>query len=469
MANKRTKCLLVVVPFIDTTLPLIGLPYISSFLKQNGYEVKICDLNIKMKIDCAKYNFNSIEGQVQFFNENIEYFKKWIIEVLSFKPHIIGFAMWSTNLHVIRELSILIKKYYKNVYIVCGGGFVSEFYKLGLIEDLNIDSINCLILGEGEKTFLEIANLIEENKYPTFVESTICVNLKNKKIINKLRSEEENIDIFPFPDYSDYDLDNYGRKQLPMVFSRGCKWKCKFCTVSSHWKKFRTRSAENIFNEILLRIEQFNLNKYGIYLYDCACNQDLKLIEQLCDLLINDPRTYNKVSFSSFVKISTKMSDELLKKMRLAGFKNFIFGLESASSKVLKLMYKPYTGNDAQIVIKKTFEAGINVLITVIIGYPGETESDFDDTIKFIETNFQYISEVHLNLFVINDIVRDRYSDILDMNNKDVYKWNLKDMSNTFEIRQNRFFRLKEVLMSKFKNIKIDGMCFINDKKISNN
>ena len=58
MTYKKTKCLLVSVPFIDFNLPLIGLPYLASFLKQNGYDVKICDLNIKMKSYVSQYDFD---------------------------------------------------------------------------------------------------------------------------------------------------------------------------------------------------------------------------------------------------------------------------------------------------------------------------------------------------------------------------------------------------------------------------
>lgn len=62
MLSKKTKVLLVVAPYVDLKFPLIGLPYLSSFLKQKGYEVKIYDLNIKIMPDLRKYNFDTFQG-----------------------------------------------------------------------------------------------------------------------------------------------------------------------------------------------------------------------------------------------------------------------------------------------------------------------------------------------------------------------------------------------------------------------
>ena len=470
MFYKKTKVLLVVAPFVDLKLPLIGLPYLSSFLKQNNYEVKIYDLNIKLKSVSQNYKFDTYEEQVKFFYDNIEYFKKWIQEVLSFNPHIIGFTMWNTNCHIIKKLSSLIKEYDKNIYIVCGGAYISENYdtEFELEKILSLDSINCLIMGEGENTLLDVVNSVESDKYPIDIIGTISIDLNNKIKINPFREEEKNIDVLPFPDYSYYNLENYLLKNaIPLIFSRGCKGRCKFCTVFAHWKKFRTRSALNVFNEILFRIKEYNMNKYEFELHDCACNQDLNMLEQLCDLLLNDSRTKNKVFFSSFAKI-IDMDYKLLTKMRQVGFKNLKFGLESGSNKILKLMCKPHSVEKAKTVIKNTWLVGIEAVVMLIIGFPGETEEDFDKTIQFVEDNFKYITEIHLNLYCMNEVLINNFSNILDMDNKDIYKWSLKDMSNTYEIRKNRLKKIDKALMSKFKNIKREGMCYTNidNKKV---
>lgn len=372
--------------------------------------------------------------------------------------------MWNTNCHIIKKLSLLIKQYDKSIYIVCGGAYIAENYntEFELKKILALNSINCLIMGEGERTLLEIIDCIEENKYPINILGTKSIDLSSKVKINPLREEEKNIDVFPFPDYSCYNIEDYSSHKIPLTFSRGCQWRCKFCTVFVHWKRFRTRSALNIFDEILFRIKEYDMKKYEFELHDCACNQNLEVLEQLCNIIINDVRTYKKVFFSANAKIIKRMDCKLLNKMRLAGFKNLKFGLESFSNNVLKLMHKPYTAEEASEVIKKVYFANIEVALTMIIGFPGETEEDFDDTIKFVEENYKYITEINFNLCFINDVIKYNFCDVLDMNNKDIYKWNLKDMSNTYEIRRNRLKRIDEALMSKFKNIKKEGMCYIN-------
>lgn len=196
-------------------------------------------------------------------------------------------------------------------------------------------------------------------------------------------------------------------------------------------------------------------------LCDCACNQDLQMLDELCDLIINDDRTNGKVFFHSFAKIM-KMDIQLLSKMKKAGFANLCFGLESALENVLKMMYKPYKREDAEKIIKNAYAAGIEVDITIIIGFPGETDEDFDETVDFIEEIFMFLAEVHFNFYMMTSVLRNRFADIVDVNDKKVLEWNSKDMKNTFEIRKQRLSKVDKVLTAEFKYVEEDGMRYIN-------
>ena len=461
--HKKTKCLLLVLPFIDIKFPLIGVAYLASFLKSNGYETKIEDLNTILNKDNV-YDFEDDNFQEHMVERNIHFFKKWIKEIMLFEPTVIGFVAWPTNICVIEQISMLIKQYNKDIYIVCGGAYISEgcLMKTELIKSLSLNSINCFISGEGEQTLLAIVSSIEEGIYPINILGTTCVDLNNNIIYNPQREEEKNIDIFPFPYYGDYNFDKYLVKDIiPLTFSRGCKWKCKFCTVFAHWIKYRTRSAENIFLEICHRIKEFNRKQYNFVLCDCSCNQDLKMLDELCDLIINDNRTNGKVFFYSFAKI-LNMDFQLLVKMKKAGFVNLCFGLESASNNVLKKMYKPYKKEDAEKIIQQAYKAGIGVDITMIVGFPGETDEDFDETISFIERNFMFLAEIHFNFYMMTSVLRERFADVVDINDKRILEWESKNKENTFEIREKRLLKVENMLITKFHNIKKDGMRYIN-------
>jgi hypothetical protein len=76
--------------------------------------------------------------------------------------------------------------------------------------------------------------------------------------------------------------------------------------------------------------------------------------------------------------------------------------MESGSDRTLKRMNKFYTSEDAEKVIKATHEAGIQAAINIIVGFPGETQEDFRQTLSFIKRNKDYISEItNVSSFVI--------------------------------------------------------------------
>ncbi|OGT97627.1 MAG: hypothetical protein A2X80_03290 [Geobacteraceae bacterium GWB2_52_12] len=98
--------------------------------------------------------------------------------------------------------------------------------------------------------------------------------------------------------------------------------------------------------------------------------------------------------------------------MKRAGCHTLIYGVESGSDHVLKKMGKGYASDQAQEVIKLTYEAGICVNINIIVGFPGETDDDFNETLKFIVKNKKYINEVTnvsgCTLFPLADMGKNR-------------------------------------------------------------
>ena len=92
--------------------------------------------------------------------------------------------------------------------------------------------------------------------------------------------------------------------------------------------------------------------------------------------------------------VNRGMNLKLLKKMKQAGCYFLCYGVESFSDKILKSMNKFYNSSDAERVIRLSHEAGINTAVNVIVGFPGETEEDFNKTIGTIKKNKGNLSEV---------------------------------------------------------------------------
>ena len=100
--------------------------------------------------------------------------------------------------------------------------------------------------------------------------------------------------------------------------------------------------------------------------------------------------------------VRKEMSSELLKKMHRSGCIWLCYGLESGCDRTLKRMNKFYNAGDAERTVKLTHEAGICCAINIIVGFPGESEADFNETLSFIKRNRESIDEVtNVSSFVI--------------------------------------------------------------------
>ena len=148
-----------------------------------------------------------------------------------------------------------------------------------------------VVLSEGEEV---LADIVKE-KYDKGVIIT--------KQINDLNS-------LPFPDYSGLDITQYvagspigdqvrnknykKRNEIALIGSRGCVRKCTFCDVEAYWPKFRWRSAQNIFDEMMYYYKNNNMDRF--IFYDSLVNGNSKQFEELLDLIIKAGSPFKAIS-----------------------------------------------------------------------------------------------------------------------------------------------------------------------------
>lgn len=454
------KILLIIPPVTYSRQPSIGVAYISSYLRKNNFEVKVWDLNTDINInnDGDDYYWTQWENCRKFYEESKFIFENWIKKIFEYEPDIICFTIWSTSIFFALKLALKIKKIDKNKLIVFGGYWCN----VRGMEIFNYPQVDIVVKGEGEETLLEIVKQYAETGSIEFCKGAII--RRNGKILDcGLRTEIEDINLLPYPDFTDFDLEKYVFKyHIPISFSRGCSWRCSFCTVFRSWQKFRVRSAENIYDEILFRLKQYpKLQQFEIC--DTAFNQDITMLSKLCDLIIENNI---KVKFSGMAQIRKEMNLELLKKINKAGFCLCNYGIESGSQQVLDAMGKKYTVEDAQNVIRETYNAGIDVVLNFIVGFPGETEKDFEETLHFIERNKDYISNIapaHECDIAFTPIYYnpERFNVIIHKMEEHTKLWKTSDYSNDPEVRKNR----KKIFDEFVLNLKIPLKCGINDRK----
>ncbi len=284
----------------ESFLPL-GLAYIAAVLKKQNYDVKVIDQLIEKKND----------------DEIINYIQK-------FSPFAIGFTAVTPTVNSAYRLCNKIKQRFKKILLFIGGPHPSALPDEAL--DNNFDFV---IIGEGEDTILNLFNNINN---PENVRGIAFK--KNGEIIKTAPGEFiKDLDKLPFPARELFPPLKLYRGQealgskLPagsILTSRGCPFSCTFCFKAVFGNKFRARTPENILEEWIYLIRNYNVKEIAII--DDSFTTDVNRVIKFCDLLIKE-KLKVRWSCPNGIRIDIGNSD-MLKKMRQAGCYRVALGIE---------------------------------------------------------------------------------------------------------------------------------------------
>ena len=384
------KVLLTILPPFWPKMPPIGIGYLEAFLTDNNINCHILDLNnIFYNLASSELKKSWLVSCNTFLEENIfslmqknhpEEFKSLVDKMLGYE--IIGFSCFKSNIHSTLKLAKLLKSRNKNIGIIFGGPEMTREYfkKSGNVKG----PADFTVIGEGEKPLLDLVQPVpptQRDRYSLF-------------------NEMDNLNQLAFPTYKGLDMNSYPRKNsVSILFSRGCVRKCRFCSERLLYKKFRVRPVKNVTREIRYHKSK---NKIGSFVFhDSLINGDLKKLEELCDEII---KNFGSINWEAQIAVRNDMSQALLEKMKKSGCYNLFVGLESGSAKTLKNMNKGFTPEDAVRFFKKLNASGLFFGVSIIIGYPGETEHDFRESLDFIIKNKRLIPKIEqVNPFTYYD------------------------------------------------------------------
>lgn len=194
-----------------------------------------------------------------------------------------------------------------------------------------------------------------------------------------------NLDWLPWPEDEDvdrsryYEINHYAPPAVIQMYpTRGCPLSCSFCVVPTlyggHGKSFkshRCRNVEDVCNEIEYLAELYP-NFHGCYFNEEAHNANVDWLDTFCDMLIQ--RGLDKYQYDAMCGYWT-MTEELVKHMAWAGYKQIRFGVESTSQQVGKRIGKTIHLEKMETFMGWCKKYGINCYGTFQIGAPGSTEA----------------------------------------------------------------------------------------------
>jgi len=298
--------------------------------------------------------------------------------VKDFQPKIIGASVSTLHYPHATHLSKIIRENFPQIKIVWGGPHVE--CEMGEC----LDNCDFALMGEAEKTFLEIIEAIRENKTDFSDIKGISYKKEDKIINNVPRERFRNIEDLPWPDYSLIDLRKYFEYPLVgIITNRGCPFLCTFCGTPARWGQLViSRNVKNIVDEIQYLHEVHGAK--GIYFFDDIFNIPRQRCIDICDEIIK--RGLNKkIYFQAQLRANKGMvSEEMFRKLKLANFNKVSFGIESASQRVMDTMKKNLKIEEVEEALRMSTAAGLDTRGYFMIGNWDEGLSDIWKTVRFI-------------------------------------------------------------------------------------
>ncbi len=396
------EVVLVVCPPWQTKMPPLGAAYLASYLDSKGVVVQVEDLNVALFNSCRRENKRlwdiSMLNQyspaglgkifVDSFRSELDAF---LDRICLSKADIVGFSTTAASINVAVFLAHELKKRDPAKIAVIGGP--GCFWDTGSVDPLRI--VDMFVVGEGELPLYEIVSKHRKDKNLSALKSIQGTILNIDKSLYPCLppNPAKNLNEIPYPKFIEFDLTQYSKASLysplPILTSRGCINKCRFCVDHTMNHPYRYRDPVGVLEEIKFLVTTYKQRDFEFN--DLLCNGNLRQLEELCDLIAKEQLD---ITWTSYATVRNGMSRELCQKMKKAGCKFICYGFESGSDGVLKKMNKYYTSSDAAACLRNTSEAGIQVGINIILGYPGETEGEFYETCSFVKANKRFINMI---------------------------------------------------------------------------
>ncbi|NQT72554.1 MAG: B12-binding domain-containing radical SAM protein [Chloroflexi bacterium] len=337
----------------------LGISYISSLLKTNGHSVQLVILTLNNQKDV-------------------------LAALAEIDPQLICFTSVSSEYYLIRNLAGRYKAMHPQVWLVAGGCHVSLNP-----EETIADSFDAICIGEGEYPVLELVTQLEKGLYPSGIYN---MWIKNDSGIEKnpLRDFVEDLDVLPFPDRQMWKKwVRYPDKRPSVLVSRGCPFQCTYCcnhklAKLGEGKYHRFRSPKNVLGEVMALVAECP-DIEEIYFEAETIGTDMDFALQFCSELERlNHRREKPLAFGINLKVTPKLeSEKLFEALHRANFRFVNIGLESGSNRIRKEVLKRFYSNEdivKAVALAKLYDLTVHMF--VMVGLPGETREDFQETIE---------------------------------------------------------------------------------------
>ncbi|MFZ3064438.1 MAG: radical SAM protein [Nitrospirota bacterium] len=337
--------------------PALGILYLAAVAEKRGHDVRVIDADVE------GYTIDSLAAEI--INSNYD---------------MVGITATSPIFHKAVSLAKMLKSEgYKNPILI-GGEHINIFKG-----EAFLDCFDFAFVGESDFSFNDFLGHYESNSKDFHSVKGLIFRKDGKVVINEAGSRIDNLDELEFPAMHLLKRNSYimtfakfsSREYLPIMATRGCPFKCVFCSEPLTNPIVRYRSPENIADEMEKWVKELGITHF--FFLDSNITLKRQQIEGICRELL---KRKLKVTWEGWTRANL-VDRPLLTLMKEAGLIRISYGIESGDPEILRIIKKKVSHDDMLNAFKITEELGIEPACSLMIGLPGETRASAERTIEF--------------------------------------------------------------------------------------
>ena len=353
----------------------VGLASIMTYVKLAQYEFDLLDIDINDYSDEYVENFiKSHEYDVFLAGSIVTHYKwmKWLVKT--------------------------IHKYHPTAKVIIGNSVAGSIPELFLRNS----GADIAVIGEGEVTCLAALDALRDGKSLNDISGIAFIDQSGKFVKTGQRKALTKLDDFPMINWDFFDVEAYFKRSyagadglifdqnhiprnMPLASARGCVFRCTFCHFVFWDDPYRYRSPQNIMKEVRRNIEMYGATY--ISFWDDLSFASLNQVERMADAILESGLKFNwncavRTDLFGNPKHSYERRLAVAKKMRESGCVNMGFSLESGNAEILEMMNKRVKAEYFHEQVRVLDEAGITSAVSVVFGYPIETEETIRETFE---------------------------------------------------------------------------------------
>lgn len=390
--NRTWRVLLINPPFqrlkgvYNLYFPL-GLGYLAGSLKAAGFDCGVYNVENARVDEVVPHNHSSLLDQHWMFIEALKAEDHYVWRevrdsIERFRPDILGLSVLTPVYGAAVRINKIARKLFPNLPIIWGGPHPTVQAREILSDEPEVAAI---VMGEGEVTMTDLCSRIRLGQTNFAEVDGIAWRGPEGVRVNKPRDYVENLDELPWPDKSaSLYLDAYfrdpERAQLGNVFgSRGCPFKCAYCSSHTIWtRKVRYRSPESVVEEMKTLQRDFGVERFSFL--DDTFTMNRKWATSICERIKQEGV---RGRWGCYTRLDV-LTEPLLDTMQSAGLAEMDVGIETGSQRMADFLQKDINLDRVRDMAKVLNRRRVNWNAFIMMGLPDEELTDIQATVDFI-------------------------------------------------------------------------------------